>query len=102
MNLYVVNYNNTVIVTNDSICLFLLGVDYNVSDVFVLQPEDERVAVPITIFEDALPEQQEYFQLRIRPSPNFLRRTPRSVFLSITDNDRKTICHVLNSMDYLF
>ena len=50
MNLHV-NYNNTVIVPNDSICLFLLGVDYNVSDVFVLQPEDERVAVLITIFD---------------------------------------------------
>ena len=79
-------------------CLFLIGVDYNVSDVFVLQPEDERVAVPITIYDDALPEQQEYFQLRIQFSPNFQRRIPRSVFLSITDNDRKSICHVLNSV----
>ena len=77
---------------------FLLGVDYNVSDVFVLQPDDERVAVPITIFDDALPEQQEYFQLRIQSSPNFRRRTPRSVFLSITDNDRKTICHARKSL----
>ena len=68
------------------------------SDVFVLQPEDERIAVPITIFDDALPEQQEYFQLRIQFSPNFQRRIPRSVFLSITDNDRKSICHVLNSV----
>ena len=68
------------------------------SDVFVLQPEDERIAVPITIFDDAVPEQQEYFQLRIQFSPNFQRRIPRSVFLSITDNDRKSICHVLNSV----
>ena len=98
MNLHVGNYNNTVIVPNHSICLFLLGVDYNVSDVFVLRPEDERVAVLITIFDDALPEQQEYFQLRIRSSPNFRRQMPRSVFLSITDNDRKTICHVLKSV----
>ena len=35
------------------------------SDAFVLQPEDERFAVPTTIFDDALPEQQEYFQLGI-------------------------------------
>ena len=68
------------------------------SDVLVLQPEDERVAVPITIFDDALPEQQEYFQLRILRSSDFRRRQPQSVFLSITDNDRKMICHVLNSV----
>ena len=71
--------------------------DYNVSDTLVLQPEDERVAVPITIFDDALPEQQEYFQLRIRRSSDF-RLRQSFVFLSITDNDRKTLCHVLNSM----
>ena len=68
------------------------------SDAFVLQPQDERVAVPITIFDDALPEQQEYFELRIQSSLNFRRRIPQSVFLSITDNDRKSICHVLNSV----
>ena len=67
------------------------------SDTLVLQPEDERVAVPITIFDDALPEQQEYFQLRIRRSSDFQLRQS-FVFLSITDNDRKTLCHVLNSM----
>ena len=72
--------------------------DYNVSDMFVLQPEDERVAVPITIFDDVLPEQQEYFQLRIRRSSDFRLRQSQFVFLSITDNDRKTICHVLNSV----
>lgn len=72
--------------------------DYNVSDMFVLRPEDERVAVPITIFDDVLPEQQEYFQLRIRRSSDFRLRQSQFVFLSIADNDRKTICHVLNSV----
>ena len=68
------------------------------ADTFVLQPDDERVAVPITIFDDVLPEQEEYFQLRIQPIQDFRRRPPQSVFLSITDNDRKTVCHVLNSV----
>ena len=58
---------------------------------FVLQTGDERVAVPITIFDDVLPEQQEYFGLRIASSPVFMRRAPQSVFMSIIDNDRK--CH---------
>ena len=75
-----------------------IGLDYNVADTFVLQPDDERVAVPITIFDDVLPEQEEYFQLRIRPIQDFRRRPPQSVFLSIIDNDRKTVCHVLNSV----
>ena len=61
------------------------------SDMFVLQPGDRRVAVPITIFDDVLPEQEEYFQLRISSSPDFRPRAPRTVFLSIIDNDRK--CH---------
>jgi len=88
-----------IIIATNSICLFPLGVDYNVSDTFVLQPGDERVAVPITIFDDVLPEQQEYFKLHIASSPDFRPRSPRSVFLSIMDNDRK--CHVLILVWYM-
>ena len=91
-------FSSTINTYNESFLVPNIGVDYNVSDTLVLQPEDERVAVPINIFDDALPEQPEYFQLRIRRSSDFRLRQSQFVFLSITDNDRKTLCHVLNSM----
>jgi len=60
-----------------------------VNETFVLDPQDNRVPVPIVIIDDALPEYDEYFPFSIRRSPNDFGVQQQYFGLTVVDNDGK-------------
>ena len=62
------------------------------NETFVLDPQNDRVAVSIAILDDALPELDEQFELVIRSSSNEFSLQQHVVYLTIIDNDGKNSC----------
>jgi len=60
-----------------------------VNETFVLDPQDNRVPVPIVIIDDALPEYEDYFHFGIVRSPNNFRLQQQYFTLTVVDNDGK-------------
>lgn len=68
---------------------FHIGADIVANETFVLEPQDNRVPVPIAIIDDALPEYEEYFLFSIRRSPNDFGLQQQYFVLTVVDNDGK-------------
>lgn len=68
---------------------FHIGADIVVNETFVLDPQDNRVPVPIAIIDDALPEYEDYFHFGIRRSPNDFGIQQQYFTLTVEDNDGK-------------
>lgn len=68
---------------------FHIGADIVVNETFVLEPQDNRVPVPIVIIDDALPEYEDYFHFGIVRSPNDYGLQQQYFTLTVVDNDGK-------------